>query len=111
MSVDPYTGKIIKPVTILENGVDCLPKFAPSRSSHKPKAEHPLDRTSTGQTIGAKKASVHDVPTTYRPTSQAFSNGFSIGESTNKRTIMFKDNGLNCAMTRSKVHEKLDWHV
>ena len=33
---------------------------------------------------------MHDVPTTYRPTSQAFSNGFSIGESTNKRTIMFK---------------------
>lgn len=32
-----------------------------------------------------------------RPTSQAFSNTFSIGESTNKRTVMFKDNGLSCS--------------
>jgi hypothetical protein len=33
-----------------------------------------------------------------RPTSQAFSNTFSIGESTNKRTVMFKDNGLSCSV-------------
>ena len=46
-----------------------------------------------------------------RPTSQAFSNTFSIGESTNKRTVMFKDNGLSTSTTRSKVHNSLDWGI
>ena len=79
MSVDPYTGKIIKANTILENGVEVIPKFAPSKQKHNPRKEHPLYRTSTGAVIGAKKPTVFDVPTTYRPTSQSFSNGFSIG--------------------------------
>ena len=46
-----------------------------------------------------------------RPTSQEFSNTFSIGESTNKRTVMFKDNGLSTSVTRSKVHSSLDWGI
>ena len=50
-------------------------------------------------------------PPARRPTSQEFSNTFSIGESTNKRTVMFKDNGLSTSVTRSKVHTSLDWGI
>jgi hypothetical protein len=79
-------------------------------TSAQPKGQHPLYRTSAN-TIGARKPGVFDVPTSYRPTSQAFSNTFSIGESTNKRTVMFKDNSLSCSVVKSKVHSSLDWGI
>ena len=137
---------IVKADTVLVDGVECLPKFDPTKLNYEPKAQHPLYRT-TNNMIGIKKPCVYDVPTNYlcvthtnpplsspsaaarprftarapaadvclkldnRPTSQAFSNTFSIGESTNKRTVMFKDNGLSTSTTRSKVHNSLDWGI
>lgn len=109
-SVDPTNGKIVHEATVLVDGVECLPKFNPEKRTSEAKQQHPLWRTSSNL-VGFKAPTVHDVPTTYRPTSQAFSNTFSIGESTNKRTVMFKDNGLSCSVTKSKVHASLDWHL
>jgi len=108
--VDPHTGRIKKTETVTIDGVEVLPKFDPRKLTYEPKGQHPLYRTSAN-TIGARKPGVFDVPTSYRPTSQAFSNTFSIGESTNKRTVMFKDNSLSCSVVKSKVHSSLDWGI
>jgi hypothetical protein len=62
--VDPHTGKIMKAETVLVDGVECLPKFDPTKLAYEPKAEHPLYRT-TNNTIGLKKPCVYDVPTNY----------------------------------------------
>ena len=62
--VDPHTGKIMKAETVLVDGVECLPKFDPTKLSYETKEEHPLYRT-TANTIGAKKPCVYDVPTNY----------------------------------------------
>jgi|EP01043_Picozoa_sp_COSAG02_P014637 hypothetical protein len=62
--VDPHTGKIMKAETVLVDGVECLPKFDPTKLSYEPKEQHPLYRT-TNNVFGQKKPCVYDVPTNY----------------------------------------------
>ena len=62
--VDPHTGKIMKAETVLVDGVECLPKFDPTKLTYEPKEQHPLYRT-TNNVFGQKKPCVYDVPTNY----------------------------------------------
>lgn len=69
-----------------------------SRYEHRPKEQNPLYAT-TANEYGAKRPAAATCPTVSHGNSQRFSRSFN-------RT-MFRDEGLNSSMTKSKIHDSL----
>ena len=69
------------------------------RYNHDPKFEQPL-YTTTANDYGIKKPSMATHNSKMYPKNQKFSKSFNC--------IMFKDQGLNTALTKSNVHGQLD---
>jgi len=97
--IDKMTGKI-------ERGPDVLPKFDTRHYKWEKKAQHPLYQTNSAM-HGSKTPSEGDVPGVYYGKAGRFTETFAGPGG----VVMFKDNGLSVAMTRSNVHAALDWGV
>lgn len=69
--------------------------------SHVRKEENPM-YTTTQNEIGYKKPTFETMVSMRRSRMQHFSNGFN--------NIKYRDQGLNCNLTKSKVHSLLDPH-
>jgi len=69
--------------------------------NHNHKEENPM-YTTTQNDIGYKKPTIETMVSMRRSRMQHFSNGFN--------NIKYRDQGLNCNLTKSKVHSQLDPH-